>query len=351
MARFICSRTEDGHPIFDFRNKLTPEEVEERKQALKEEIKERQSYLPEYIRNNPGESDQAKAELRQMIRESKRLRPGMRKVEGVAAIYLPVRLIGPSPLSGLTPTQVNLLVALTMELTRAGRKTGRPDEAQVIRRGPSDPGRQERTVPVCPFLDKGKEYVVFGGNGKGTKSWLHGYGFKLHTWRRKAGYPASSEYGATQKDLCRLADPFGLVVAAWNKQTREWKTLEDMRAMGRTKHGRKWLDGCVVRVYTEADYLTRWRRYFAERLGFSWIPGGGEEDTAQPVSSRAGQEAAIRSAHDLGVWMRAQGLTDGQLATGLKVNRVTVNHYRTGRRPWSERFQGKVNRYLMLGSV
>jgi hypothetical protein len=347
MARFLRESTDDGWRVFDFRNTMTSDEVEARKEELKEEIRRSRQFVVEVRECSPGQVEEAEACHRELQAESRRLRPGMRKVHGVYAVYLPVRILGPSPLSGLTRPQCNVLSALTMELTRTGGKTDRPDKAQIVRGGSPSGGGRERRVPLCPDLEKGKEYVVFGGNGKGRDRRLHGCGFRLHTWAKKGGYAEPTQYSIILKDLRRLAGPFGLLVAGWNRTAREWKRLDAMLALCRTKHGRKWLDGCVVRVYATADYLTRWRRYFAERLGFSWIPDGIGDGPAPAVVSNPAQ--AIRSAEDLRVWMGREGLTDAQVAARLGVPRTTVNQYKTGSRPWSSKFQGAVNTYLMLG--
>jgi hypothetical protein len=274
------------------------------------------------------------------------VRPGGRKARGLRPFYLPVRLFGPSRRSGLTPSQCNLLAALTGELTRTRVADGRADRAQVVGagRGRRHPG--ERPVPACPFLGEGA-YVLFGGNGTARRPGLHGHGFKLATWARKAAHPDAVEYSIIRllRDLAALAGPFGLVAAAWNGRSKEWKALEELPALARTPAGRAWLGRCVLRVYTAADYLVRWRNYFATRLGFSTIPGG--EDTVDPEEpTLAGGLPVIRTAADLQRWMGRQGLGDDQLAAALGVSRTTISRYRTGRRRWGRPFQAKLDAYL-----
>jgi hypothetical protein len=150
------------------------------------------------------------------------------------------------------------------------------------------------------------------------------------------------------KALRGLAEPFGLVVAAYHPAQHQWKPLGDLVAMTRTAAGRGWLRGCQLRVYTREDYLARWRRYFANRLGFSAIPGGGDEDVV-PVKDpeTAGAVPTIGSALELDAWMRKAKVTDAALAARLGVSRSYVSGLRSGRRPWSKAFQGKLA--LMLG--
>src|SRR5436190_910092 len=86
---------------------------------------------------------------------------------GHGAVYLPLRLFGPSPRLGLSPAEYRLIRAVVLELTRDSKKgtTGRPDRAQLIAGGVStaDPSG----VAVYPGLAAGTRYVGFNGNGKG----------------------------------------------------------------------------------------------------------------------------------------------------------------------------------------
>jgi uncharacterized protein DUF2500 len=59
--------------------------------------------------------------------------------------------------------------------------------------------------------------------------------------------------------------------------------------------GRQWLGHCVLRVYTRVDFLCRWRRYFARRLGFGSIPGGAPEDVVQPLNSSQAEVTKLPS--------------------------------------------------------
>jgi hypothetical protein len=344
MIRFEQSRTQDGVITFNFHNRLCEEEVKALKAELKQDIKGRKAYLPTYCESHPDEAAEAKEELRQRQAQYKQLRAGARMVPTVRAIYMPVRVFGPSPLSGLTPTQCNVLNALTMELTRSAVNNGRPDKAQVVRNGSDRSHPRERPIPVCPFLGDG-EWVLFNGTGMAKRSWAHGYSFSLKTWLQKAGYLSPNEHRSFFSDLKALAEPFGLVVAGWNKTAGEWRTLDDMVALCKSPAGRKWLTGCVVRVYTRSDWLVRWRQYFANRLGYTSIPTSAHDDasssTGPPNVSRP-----IRTANDLQVWMARRGLTDGQLAASLKVHRTTVNHYRTGRRKWGRGFQVRLDAFV-----
>src|SRR5262249_58559881 len=125
------------------------------------------------------------------------------------------------------------------------------------------------------------------------------------------------------------------IVAAWHPAKRRWRSLSEMIDLTRTPAGRAWLNGCRVRVYTEEDYLVRWRRYFADRLGFSVIPGDGDE--ADPVTPPTADRVAIESAEDLDLWMRRAGLTDQQLAPRRGGARAHLRPQRSRRQPAARR--------------
>src|SRR5262249_19826108 len=137
-----------------------------------------------------------------------------------------------------------------------------------------------------------------------------------------------------------LAAPFGLVVAAWHPGQRQWHCLEDLLVMARGPAGRAWLGRCQLRVFAPEDYLARWRRCFADRLGLSCIPGEGDEGGPRPAAGSGGP--AVESAADLDLWMRRTRVTDRQLAARLGKSRSLVSGYRSGRRPWSAAFQAQV---------
>lgn len=179
-------------------------------------------------------------------------------------------------------------------------------------------------------------FVAFNGNGTGHRR--HGHGYKPVTWLRKAGY-LETQASTLLADFHQLAGRFGLTVAAYSSTDHSWKGLDVVRAMT-GQAGDRWLAGCVLRVYSTADFLPRWRRYFADRLGFASLPGG--EETPAIVSAPGG----IRSAIELQVWMTENGHTDGSLAAALGVGRTTVNLYRRGTRNWSPRFEARLAEWL-----
>jgi hypothetical protein len=273
-----------------------------------------------------------------------------RKGGRICSVYLPAFVFGSSPRSKLTYEQRNILIALTRELTRSCG-SNRQDRAAVVVGG--RPGaRGGYRIAACPYLEPGKRYVGFNGNGGYARQHLRGRGYHLvgqngRGWLWRAGFAVPNEEGEGPweavrgflKELRRLCRPFGLVAAGWHHRRRRWLSLDDLIGLTRTPAGRARLSACVLRVYAPEDYLVRWRGVFAERLGFSFIPGDGDEGQPAPGP---GAGAAVASAADLDDWMRGVGMTDRRLAGRMGVSRSFVSGYRSGRRPWSPKFQNRV---------
>jgi hypothetical protein len=198
-----------------------------------------------------------------------------------------------------------------------------------------------------------KSYVGFNGNASHHRRRLRGHGYRLigstgKGWLHKAGYGVPEglkERWRTAarflKDLNALASRFGLVVAGWHPVKEEWRSLADMRSMVKHREGRRWLHRCLVRIYTQADYLSRWRRHFAEQMGFTSIPGAQVDDL--PLVQKP-ETTAIRSGLDLDRWMNDMKLTNKELAEKLKVTEAWVSYQRSGKKPWSKGFQQKLEK-------
>jgi hypothetical protein len=297
---------------------------------------------------SPAESDtdQESWEAIQQYRRSGR----------ICSVYFPVLVFGYSPRSGLTHEQCQLLTALTHETTRA-RCSERLDRAAVVHGARASDGKAGGQTVGCPFLEGGKRYVGFNGNGKHKRRHLRGRGYRLlgksgRGWLAKAAYEVPTEAKALLKtlrnfllDLRALAEPFGLVVAGYDSMTKTWEPLAEMVAMTRTAGGLAWLRRCQLRVYTTDDYLARWRQYFAARMGFSTIPGDANESNTSPAPQPAVQK--IGSAIELDRWMRRVGVTDAALAQQLGLSRSYVSRQRSGRSTWSKRFGSKVEAFQL----
>lgn len=327
---------------YDFRvSKWTSAEVKEREKAIRKILDRRHAMM---ARRECTEADAWWDEVLgehvsrdELEWELKHLRAGQPKVSGLFACYLPARVFGPSPKVGLTQRQCHLLSALVGETTRASEKSDRPDKALLVRVD-SEAERPRLSIPLPPGLAAG-EYVAFNGSGWGKRIRLQGYGFKIETWAAKAGFPDTAP-AELLADFQVIAGPFGLKVACWSKDDGTWRGLDDLQALARTKVGRDWLKGCMLRVYTAADFLVRWRQYFAGKLGFRSLPGG-EGETPAPA-----KDGGIHSAVELAQWMKEKKYTDRSLGDLLGVGRSKVNLVKNGKRRWSADFERRLNGIL-----
>jgi hypothetical protein len=287
-----------------------------------------------------GETDEDVQRLKEYIHAYK-------KSGRLASVYLPVRLFGASPLAGLNHERRQILGALTHETTRA-KYSSREDKGGIITGGENASAWPH--LSLCPYLESGERYVAFNGNGGFRRRHLRGCGYRLagktgRGWLWRAGFLIPDDERAKEDvvvrfltELSALCGPFGLVAAGWHADKREWRSLREMLELTRKPAGRSWLERCSLRIYTREDYLVRWRRYFADRLGFSHIPGDRYECGSPPPLA----SAAVASAADLHLWMRQAGMTDRELAVRLGLSRSYVSRQRSGRVKWSRSFQAKV---------
>ena len=282
-------------------------------------------------------------------------RAAAQKQGEVYLAYYPALVFGMSRRVGLTYSQVRLMMGITRELTRVGHeptgrftKRGKPefkrsgsprkDMAEVIRGGKVVNWRQADRKVVCGLLEPDQEYVAFAGNLKSHR----GRGYRIHSdkhadWLAHAGYrPETVRSGLWScveslfDDLAVLADKFDLVPAGRHHANDEWRSLAEMRACLGSAHGREWLSGCTLRVFGPADYLVRWRYYFAKWLGFRWIPGGQECPFERAVPPNRGGQ--VCDGPSLRVWLAGRGWTMRQLADRLGLSRETVSRHVSGRR-------------------
>ena len=175
---------------------------------------------------------------------------------------------------------------------------------------------------ACPLLAAGGSYVAFNGNGAGSRVHLRGHGYKPAAWATKAAYPAATPVADLVADLAVVGGVLGLVVAGYAPASGRWLDAAELRAATRTAEGRKRLGGCLLRVYTAADYLVRWRAVFAAALGFARIPARADELPGAGAAAAPGSLAAVVTGPELAAWMRRAGLTDAALARQLGVSRA-----------------------------
>jgi hypothetical protein len=265
----------------------------------------------------------------------------------LASVYLPLRLFGSSEGVGLSFRQRQLLLAIHRELTR-DRKSDRVDRASVIVAGKGATGKGTYAVEHYPGLEEGRRYVGFNGNGGKGRRRLHGRGYRLlsdYGWLTRARFVSLEEEESPWegvrsflKDLMQVSAQFGLIAAGRHRTTNEWLALADLLERTRTSSGRKWLAQCLVRIYTEEDYLSRWRRRIAECMGFSVIP---DRDQELPVvRSGAGSPAQLLA------YLCDAGISQGQLARELGVSRSLLSQYMNGSKSWTKGWQERVATWI-----
>ena len=202
-------------------------------------------------------------------------------------------------------------------------------------------------VATYTGLTAGTRYVAFNGNGSGKKkAKYHGRGYSLRSWMVRAAYwdsdasPFSDSKRVRQflADLARVADLFGLVVAAWHPGRKEWQSLEALPGLLRSKSGEQWVEAARLRIYTPADYLTRWRTWFADRMGFSMLPAVADERPAPSGPGRLGGRATA-------VYRRRKPHPGGVRASRGGVE-VGPQPRPSGKLPWTPTWRGQVQTCL-----
>jgi hypothetical protein len=266
-----------------------------------------------------------------------------RKAGTIVPAHMPTRLLGYA--AGLTAGQRRIIDALVRETTRARpwRKTRRKikgkhmpartrkfrsGEVRVVRQG-RVPGRTMRDWVICPLLDPGRSYVVFGGNG--TRP---GMGYRVRTWAERAGYLDPTAEGSQHAgvlafldDLHALAQDFRLVVAGFRPEAGHWLSGNLLVETARLPGGARELEQVHLRVYGPEDYLGRWKAHLAEKAGFALEPPSGVivdgAPNDQPSSSTLPLTGDARA--DVLIRMRRLRITQSELAQHLDVKQPYVS--------------------------
>lgn len=228
----------------------------------------------------------------------------------LASVFLPAKLGRPAACEQLTAAQHRLLQALIRETTRKkrGRRTG-SSEPEVI--GNAVPDATGRASITCPMLAPGVDYVTFGGNKK-----RRGLGYRLTTpggWLCKAGR-SPSDLAVFLDDLAVLANRFDLLVAGLLPASNTWFRLEQLAAMASSSR-RGLLDRVHLRVYTSADYVDRFSRFF----GWSELPAPDVSPTQISALELAGTLAS-------------RGISRRALADGIGLDGSLLSKMLAGKR-------------------
>ena len=206
------------------------------------------------------------------------------------------------------------------------------------------------------MLDPEARYVVFGGNIGGHRGRSYRIIGNIDNdlnnkagWLRRVGYKVKNDMPDEQQwafvnrmlgDLDRLKDKFQLTSVAIGKDGK-WKALDEMLEMVRRPAGRQWLARCRLQVFAPDNHLVLWRRWFAEQLGFSFIPGGEWASTSSLVERGQG-DTSLDSPEIVKVWLRKLGLNQKQLASMIGWNQSRLSRQLTGATAWSPKFQAAV---------
>jgi hypothetical protein len=231
----------------------------------------------------------------------------------LASVYLPARLGDPAACAAFTPAKHRLLQALIRDTTRAPRgRRSEPAEPEVFS-GAMLPSFSGRSTAACPLLDPAARHVGFNGNKR-----RRGLGYRLATpggWLAKAGYPAGG-VAAFLADLAALAGPLGLTAVGVGAPAAFFD-LDRLRAMALLPARRADLGRLHLRVYTRADFVTRWNALFG------W-EGADAGPTPRPDDPALSLAAAMAKA---GVSRRA-------LAAGVGEDPSFLNKVLNGKKPW-----------------
>lgn len=274
--------------------------------------------------------------------QSKTILENLVRSNKVHRAYLPVQLCGQA--AGLNVRQIRLIQGLIRERTRTkrnGENRSRKSQEELIRNASVRAARQDATIQ-CPYLDSNETYIAFGGNMKE----LSGRGYRLFGnfhqdlhrqggWLRRLGYPVLCDTDEERiwnwisimlGDLSFLRPSMGIVAAAVDTKGR-WHSLDELREMVKEARYRSWLKTCSLRIFAPADYLVRWRHWFAARLGFSYIPGG---DWSAPVGASR-LETSNPPAEMLRAQMKALGIKAKQLASRMVWSESRVSRQLNGK--------------------
>lgn len=194
-------------------------------------------------------------------------------------------------------------------------------------------GSAGRHQIICPFLDRESTYEGFNGGGRRRGRGYQMVGRDGGGWLPRLGLevqPYSDDrfdaMGDALHGLAVLAQDLDLTVCALNHRAspeNRWKDLTGMQAALRNGAGREWLDECSMRIYVEAGWEVRWRHFFAQELGFGWIP--------QAIDDPGPGRLATATVDSVRTMMKDAGVSQRQLAQALGVNHSTVGRLLNGK--------------------
>jgi hypothetical protein len=287
-----------------------------------------------------------------------------RKLGFVIPLYWPALLFGASPRIGWRPSAQRLLVGLVRELTRSETTSKLPEivsNALVI-----TAGRGTDMLP-CPLLDSAKDYVVFGGNGSRPGRGYQIFGRTFRGWLSRAGYWQPDKVDSTSDeimlrrflaDLARLAEDLAIEPVAYypSHPIHKWRSMAELKHCLGSSAGREWLTECSLRIFAPADYLVRWRYFFAKKLRFRWIPRSVDDAGPMRDLPELDDDQALHTGDQVRRWLGRLGFTQELLAAMLtecmneSVSRQRISRLINGRYQSEELFYW-INELRRAGAV
>jgi hypothetical protein len=174
-------------------------------------------------------------------------------------VFLPAYLGEPEKAGRLTSRQKRLLHTLLRETTRASRGEGVGPLRALLQKGNLISTVGGKATICCPFLEEGKDYLSFNGNGV-----RRALGYRLLSergWVRRAGY-ALEHLEVFLADLQRLGDSLGVIAVGLPANNGDVLSLAGLRALAGAAVGRGHLRPIHLRLYAPADSLKVWVDYF-----------------------------------------------------------------------------------------
>ncbi|MEK6238657.1 MAG: helix-turn-helix transcriptional regulator, partial [Planctomycetales bacterium] len=238
------------------------------------------------------------------------------KTGRLVSAFLPAKLGAPAACGNLTPSQHGLLQAIVRETTRRPDKDREPDQFAEVVRGNNIPGIAGKRSISCTLLASNRDYVGFNGNKR-----MKGRGYKIPTWLAKSGYP-DGDFRSFLLDLQTLTQVLDLLPVAIAPADNRAYSLEEFIGRDSTVAGRRQLRQWHLRLYTKADYVDRWSRFF-----------GGEDDAGEIGGGAAHVGDDDRTA-GLREKMTRYGMTRRDLAGELDKDRSFISKTLNGKKPW-----------------
>jgi hypothetical protein len=277
--------------------------------------------------------------------------------------YLPALIFGDC--CGFSPRQVRLIQTLVFETTRLPKK----QRGNVMRSGcnvtavirnAAVPARSGQGTILCPLLDRHKEYVQFNGNLRKQpgSGYLIAGNRRQQTdnqggWLGRVGYPMRENRSIERvrqyvrslaNDLASLSESLGLVVGSIRKNQTWCSIIEivEIAERGSDAELSHLLDS-PLRIYGPKDYLTRWRHLIAQKLGFSFIPGG---TWNEPPNSNATANIDLPSMEMVREQLNRKNIQQKTLADAIGWTESRVSRQLSGKSKSSQVFISTVANYL-----